>query len=221
METVQELSQQSETSPATLDPDTHPPPKPLPISTSSFLRLSPELRNQIYHDIYTSSTIHLGNETPGLLLTCKQIYNECIELFYVVTAFLVEDWEALTRWLKKLPQQRRRLITEIWCGQKMALPDAILDNVTSHGVLGRMWRRLKNLGLGLNGDDILRSMVPVDEAFTLWSSDPMLAWTVVMESFFDRTVSTMRLPYGERMSTNNILADRTKASEEFRKSVEG
>jgi hypothetical protein len=73
------------------------------------------LHNQIHHYLYTSSTIHLGNETPGLLLTCKQICNECIELFYVATAFFVEDWVALTRWLKHLPQQRRRLITDmVW-----------------------------------------------------------------------------------------------------------
>jgi hypothetical protein len=187
MELVLEFSPQSEISPASPDTDAHP--NPSPTSSSSFLRLSPELRNAIYHHLYTSSTIHLGNETPGLLLTCKQIYNECIELFYVATAFYVEEWETLTRWLKHLPQQRRRLITEIWCGQKMALPDAALDNVTCHGVLGRMGRRLKNIGLGLNGDDILRSMVTVDAGFVVWSSDPMLVWTVVREAFLDRLVS--------------------------------
>jgi hypothetical protein len=189
MSTSHSSSQQTSIPPTIPDPNPPPPPNPLLMPSSSFLRLPPELHNQIHHYLYTSSTIHLGNETPGLLLTCKQICNECIELFYVATAFFVEDWVALTRWLKHLPQQRRRLITEIWCGQKMALPDAALDNVTCHGVLGRMGRRLKNFGLGLNGDDVLRSMVSVDGGFVVWSSDPMLVWTVVREAFLDRTVS--------------------------------
>jgi hypothetical protein len=209
METVWNSSQQCEISLNSPDSDPHLPRDPMPISSSSFLCLSPELRNQIYHYICTSAAIHLRNETPGLLLTCKQIYNECIELFYVVTAFLVEDWDALTRWLRKLPRQRRRLITEIWCDQKIALPDAPLDNVKSHGVLGRMERRLKNIGLGLNGDDILRSMVPVDETFFVWSSDPMLARTVAREAFLDCMVSIPSR--SERMSPNNICRSQDKS----------
>jgi hypothetical protein len=128
METVWNSSQQSEIPLASSDPDSPQLPTPLPIPSSSLLRLSPELRNDIYHYIYTSSTFHLGNETPGLLLTCKQIYNECIELFYVATAFYVEDWKLLIRWLKALPPLRRSLISKIWCGQNMALPDAKMNS---------------------------------------------------------------------------------------------
>jgi hypothetical protein len=75
----------------------------------------------------------------------------------------------------------------------MALPDAALDNVTCHGVLGRMGRRLKNFGFGRNGDDVLRFMVSVEGEFVVWSSDPMLVWTVVREAFLDRTVSIVCL----------------------------
>jgi hypothetical protein len=188
MSTSNPSSQQIPTSPATAIPTLHPPP------SSSFLRLSPELRNQIYHHIYTSSTTHLGHETPGLLLTSKQIYNECIELFYAVTAFYVEDWELLIQWLKHLPYQRRSLITEIWCGQNMALPDAKRDDVGKHGVLSRMARRLKRLGIGLGGEDVLRSSVRVDAGFEVWSSDPMVVWEVLRQAFYDCMVSS---PCGE------------------------
>lgn len=56
-----------------------PPDLPSP-SPSLFLRLSPELRNQIYQYLYTSSVIKVGTDTPGLPLTCKQIYAESTDL---------------------------------------------------------------------------------------------------------------------------------------------
>jgi hypothetical protein len=161
----------------------------------------------MYHYIYTSSTFHLGNKTPGLLLTCKQIYNECIELFYVATTFYVEDWKLLIRWLKALPPLRRSLISEIWCVQNMALPDAKMDSVERHGVLGRMGRRLKRIGIGLDGDDILRSRVRIDEEFVVWSSDPMLVWTVVREAFLDRMVN---IPSKRRAYAMPTLAGTTE-----------
>jgi hypothetical protein len=207
METVWNSSQQSEIPLASSDPDSPQLPTPLPIPSSSLLRLSPELRNDIYHYIYTSSTFHLGNETPGLLLTCKQIYNECIELFYVATAFYVEDWKLLIRWLKALPPLQRSLISGIWCGQNIALPDAKMDSVERHGVLGRMGRRLKRIGIGLDGDDILRSRVRIDEEFVVWSSDPMLVWTVVREAFLDRMVN---IPSKRRAYAMPTLAGTTE-----------
>jgi hypothetical protein len=36
-------------------------------------------------------------------------------------------------------------------------------------------------------------MVSVDGGFVVWSSDPMLVWTVVREAFLDRTVSIVCL----------------------------
>lgn len=71
------------------------------------------------------------------------------------------------------------MITEIWCGADVALPGDPKANVTCHGVLSRMARRLENLGLGLEGQDVLRSGVQVDESFNVWSSDPTLAWLVI------------------------------------------
>ena len=127
---------------------------PLP---SLFLSLSPELRNQVYQHVYTSSVIKVATDTPGLPLTCKQIYAECTDLIYASAAFYVEDWDTLLRWLKNLPPRRRHLIAEIWCGADMSLPDDPTGNATCHGVLRRMARRLENLGLGLGGQDVLRS----------------------------------------------------------------
>jgi hypothetical protein len=166
--------------------NTRPPPSP-----SLFFRLSPELRNQIYQHIYTSSVIKIATDTPGLPLTCKQIYAECTDLLYASTAFYVEDWDTLLRWLKNLPPRRRNLIMEIWCGADMALPDDPKANVTCHGVLRRMMRRLKNLRLGLGGVDVLRSGVQVDDKFNVWSSDPTLAWLVINRACCDWMVSVV------------------------------
>lgn len=63
--------------------------------------------------------------------------------------------------------------------------------VEEDGVLRRMARRLENLGLGLGGQDILRSGVQVDEVFNVWSSDPVLVWLVVNRACCDWAVSTM------------------------------
>lgn len=179
-----QVPDQTDHSSPPLSPTTVPRPP-----TSLFLRLSPELRNQIYQNLYTSSVIKVSTDTPGFPLTCKQIYTESTDLLYASTAFFVEDWETLLRWLKQLPPHRRNLIKEIWCGADMALLDDPKANVTCHGVLRRIARRLENLGLGLSGVDVLRSGVQVDEAFNVWSSDPTLAWLVVNKAFCDWVVS--------------------------------
>ena len=72
----------------------------------------------------------------------------------------------------------------------MALPDDPQGNVTCHGVLRRMARRVENLGLGLGGGDVLRSGRQVDEVFNVWSSDPVLVWLVVNRAVSDWAVST-------------------------------
>ena len=162
-----------------------------PPSPSLFFRLSPELRNQIYQHVHASSVIKIATDIPGLPLTCKQIYAECTDLIYASTAFYIEDWDTLLRWLKRLPPLRRNLITEIWCGADMALPDDPTGNVTCHSVLRRMAHRLENLGLGLGGQDVLRSGTQVDEMFNVWSSDPVLVWLVVNRVCCDWVVSTI------------------------------
>lgn len=167
-------------------PESHSSTQPL---NSLFLRLSPELRNQIYHHIFACTVIKVALDIPGLPLTCKQIYTECIELIYASTAFYVQDWQTLIRWLKQLPQRRRNLITELWCDPDLALPDETRTNVTCHGVLRRMTQRLKGLGLGLGGQDVLRSKVMIDARFNIWSSDPALASLVVGEAYCDWSVS--------------------------------
>ena len=75
----------------------------------------------------------------------------------------------------------------------MALPDDPTGNVTCHGVLRRMACRLENLGLGLGGQDVLRSGTQVDDTFNIWSSDPVLVWLVVNRTCCDWMVSAISL----------------------------
>jgi hypothetical protein len=196
MKTLDTSQHTNESSPIDPEPPTLISPSPSnttpePPSTSLFLRLSPELRNQIYQHVYASSVIKVSTDTPGLPLSCKQIHAECTDLIYASAAFYVEDWETLLRWLKHLPPRRRNLITEIWCGADMALPDGPTGNVTCHGVLRRMACRLENLGLGLGGQDVLRSGTQVDDTFNIWSSDPVLVWLVVNRTCCDWMVSAI------------------------------
>ncbi|GAB7332356.1 hypothetical protein MBLNU13_g04178t1 [Cladosporium sp. NU13] len=164
---------------------------PSPSSPSLSLHLSPELRNQIYQHVYSSSIIKVATDTPGPILTCKQVYAECTDLIYASTAFYVENWDTLLRWLKHLPERKRNLIAEIWCGAGIALSDDPAGNVTCHGMLRRMARRLENLGLGLGGQDVVRSGTQVDEVFNVWSSDPVLVWLVVNRVCCDWVVSSV------------------------------
>jgi hypothetical protein len=154
----------------------HNTPKP---QISCFLRLSPELRNQIYQLVCDSAVLHIGAETPGLSLTCEQFYGESIELFYASTAFYVESWDILLQWLQQLLERRRLMIAEIWCGSDMSLPDSRREDVSCHGVLRRMSRRLRKPGLPLYDEDVLRAGVRIDDVFTIWSSNPDLAWLAV------------------------------------------
>jgi hypothetical protein len=106
-----EISSNLLDSPALVSPS---PTTLSPQSPALFLRFSPELRNQIYQHLSTSSVVRTATDTPGLLLTCKQIYTECTDLLYASTAFYVEDWDTLLRWLKQLPPGRKNLVADIW-----------------------------------------------------------------------------------------------------------
>jgi hypothetical protein len=66
---------------------------------------------------------------------------------------------------------------------------------------------LKRIGIGLDGDDILRSRVRIDEEFFVWSSDPMLVWSVVREAFLDRMVN---IPSKRRAYAMPTLAGTTE-----------
>ena len=84
-----------------------------PQSPSFFIRLSCELRTQIYQHLYTFSVLKVATDTPSLPLTCKQIYAECTDLIHASIAFYVEDYETLLRWLKQLSPHGADLIAEI------------------------------------------------------------------------------------------------------------
>lgn len=154
--------------------------------TFPFFRLPSELRNQIYQLTFASTAMHVGTEIPGLLLACRQIFNECVKIFYTAAAFYVENREALCRWLKRLSEKYKVLISEIWCSQNTSLPGSPWTTIARHGISNdwvsqRMSRRLKKLETTLR-KDVLRVSVGFDEFWEVWASNPRLVYELAVEA---------------------------------------
>ena len=89
---------------------------------SQLLRLPAELRDQIYQytfegDIFDVDKPRLKKphrrNTIGLLLSCEQIHDEAIELYYKHTTFFFVDWNEGTDWLKERPYRYIDLISDL------------------------------------------------------------------------------------------------------------
>ncbi|TKA33622.1 hypothetical protein B0A50_00458 [Salinomyces thailandicus] len=99
---------------------------------SPLMRLPPELRNQIYGLTFEGakvniiSTLSLEKRTKyimdvlPLLLTCRQIRKEAVEMLYAA-AFLVSDSSVrLQNWLEALPPKHRKQISNVHFDAKAA-----------------------------------------------------------------------------------------------------
>ncbi|KAK5134781.1 hypothetical protein LTR08_006156 [Meristemomyces frigidus] len=91
------------------------------MENSPLSRLSPELRNQIYHlALYERRPVAITpNRTmePSLLKTCKQIRNEAELLFYAINHFTAiitfSPSQHLVYWLGQGPKQKLALIRSL------------------------------------------------------------------------------------------------------------
>lgn len=89
------------------------------IKPSRLLSLPPELRNEIYNNLFPPSSegsverIKPGYELPGLLLTCKQVHAECMGLYYSNSIFRCLDEDSAVSWLTNLPRKWLDMIEEV------------------------------------------------------------------------------------------------------------
>ena len=59
-------------------------------SAFKFLTLPPELSNMIYRELFTPNSSAIRGSHPQILASCHQIYNEAIELFYILTQIQID-----------------------------------------------------------------------------------------------------------------------------------
>lgn len=155
---------------------------------SPLLRLPPELRNRIYHELFcsestTPQTFHLTETSmePSILSTCTQLLRECTGIFYANTTLQFTNPEVLIRRLTTLPSKTIDLIPEIrydtsetcvkassWRTAFRELPG--LDEDTKlEGVREELRQRGVNLRVG-----VLKARIVVG-CGGVWSSDPLSA----------------------------------------------
>lgn len=89
-------------------------------SNSPFFKLPPELRNAIYGTVFQNHTIevvsaerNLKAQPPGLLVACKQVYTEAVEIFY--SAVIVEGRSAIDifDWALLMPKRYYDLVPAV------------------------------------------------------------------------------------------------------------
>jgi hypothetical protein len=101
---------------------------PLNDDQSLLLELPAELRNMIYHYVLDGESIYAysitrGKTYLGLLLSCRQIYQETELLLYSVSIFPI-DFGDLGDWLSDRTDRQLAVISSIWVCDKVNLQRA-------------------------------------------------------------------------------------------------
>ncbi|KAK3721384.1 hypothetical protein LTR37_003260 [Vermiconidia calcicola] len=89
-----------------------------PQTDSPLFKPPQEVRDMIYVEVLqTTVTFHYCQQPapplPGFLLTCKQAYQETVDLYYRNTTLLFTDMRYLYLRLPSIPQQRLALIPQV------------------------------------------------------------------------------------------------------------
>lgn len=94
--------------------DSPAPPRTSTTSTP-FFRLSAELRNRVYALATPPSKVNVNKwyRLPGLLRTCKQIYEESVQLYYHAIEFRFSSLYACVGWLSRLSQRNKRALSSV------------------------------------------------------------------------------------------------------------
>jgi hypothetical protein len=113
-----------------------------PQTESPLVSLPPELRNRIYTEVFADTIIEIKGKSGqrsyvkslGILLACKQTNEEATGIYYHSVHFEMRVSArnisvSLTRWLKKLPDRRVAVMTDI----KLMVHDTVPYSAT-HGM---------------------------------------------------------------------------------------
>lgn len=89
-------------------------------SASPIFKLPPELRNAIYSLVFQDHTVevvsverYLKAQPPGLLITCKQLYTEAVEVYYSNVAAEGKSVDDVFDWALRMPKQYYNLVPEL------------------------------------------------------------------------------------------------------------
>lgn len=86
--------------------------------------LPAELRENIYEKIFESESTFVtkhGAEAPALLLSNKRIYNEAIEIFWMLTVFHFSSGIDGYKWFRRLNPKLRTHVTRTRCSSQDGL----------------------------------------------------------------------------------------------------
>ncbi|KAK3174860.1 hypothetical protein OEA41_002106 [Lepraria neglecta] len=100
-----------------------------PFVNTSFGKLPPEIREQIYHELLIDEAPHTGQHSTGegtegrngltkasdlnILLTCRQIYHEASHIYYARNSFHINTEPELLSFLDSIGQTSRAKLTSL------------------------------------------------------------------------------------------------------------
>ena len=85
---------------------------PLELRQNIYVKLFEDTTTEITEGVYTQRAY----DAPLILLTCKQIHNEAISIFYQTTSFYFEVHGRGLRWYSQLPHKHRKRVSRMRYG---------------------------------------------------------------------------------------------------------
>ena len=106
---------------------------------SPLLRISPEIRNAVYELVFSRMYIQIpewhgidyhGSNPIPLLLTCKKIHAEAIQLYYAsaIFHFKYDSIDCFEKWTKGIGPVRTALIKHVWLQRDHEFPNNRCDS---------------------------------------------------------------------------------------------
>ena len=152
--------------------------------SSNLLRLPGEVRNIIYALVFADNTVMIPRNTRhtrgrsasnGLVLACKQIMNEAIEIYYMSTTFEFElgGKYRLSQWMDKIGPTRVALVQKIRLHTRFTDRGAYSDeyvriSTESAGRLLEAAQKETNLRSG-----VLEACIQFEDGL-VWTSSPLV-----------------------------------------------
>lgn len=116
-------------------PPTKKPKRKLPIQQDSpLLDLPPEIRNIIYERVFENAIIKIEgegliSEAPSLLLTCRQVYDEALGMYYACSMVYTKYGWKLWMWLWRT---RLKLSTEALVNRRNSVKNALFEHAKNY-----------------------------------------------------------------------------------------
>ncbi|KAF2212675.1 hypothetical protein CERZMDRAFT_84326 [Cercospora zeae-maydis SCOH1-5] len=159
---------------------TLPPPPPSSTSsnlTPTLLTLPREIRDQIYHHLFTHNIVHLSLPTQprniGLLRTSHQLRSEASKPYYNHTTFYTDLVLAnLYSWLQRLPASQHGHVRNIL---RVDFEAKTRNNIGRIEKLVQCREKLRGMGIGL-GDGVVKVALRGEGDEEVWGTELPEGW---------------------------------------------